>query len=91
MWFLLISAQTAIISLCIMNRLIFTIETACVYCAVRAEYLHIIEIIRSLKDFKTFLGLTDGVLLTAMHFRTTITRCKQVECNVNINILTAAS
>ena len=66
MRFLLISAQTAIISQGTMNRLIFTVETACVYCAVRAEYLHIIEVILSLKGLKTILGLIDCVLLTAV-------------------------
>jgi hypothetical protein len=66
MWWLLISAQPAIISRGSMNRLIFTIETVCVYCAVRAEYLHIIEVILSLKGLKTILGLIDSVLLTAM-------------------------
>jgi len=63
MWFLSISAQTAIISQGSMNRLIFTIGTSCVYCAVRAEYLHIIEVILSLKGLKTILGLIDSVLL----------------------------
>jgi len=49
-----------------MKRLIFTIETTCVHCAVRAEYLHIIEVILSLKGLKTILGLIDSVLLIAM-------------------------
>jgi hypothetical protein len=66
MWFLLISAKTAIVSRGSKNRLIFTIETECVYCAVRAEYIHIFESIFSLKGLKTFLGLTDSILLTAM-------------------------
>ena len=40
MW---ISEQTGIISLYSINWLVFITETECVYCAVRAEYLHITE------------------------------------------------
>jgi hypothetical protein len=41
--FVCISEQTAIISLCNTNWLIFITEAECVYCAVRAGYLNIIQ------------------------------------------------
>jgi hypothetical protein len=62
MWFSLISAQTAIIPHGSMKRLLFTIETTCVHCAVRVEYLHIIEVILSLNGLKTILGLIEVIL-----------------------------
>jgi hypothetical protein len=44
MCFVWISEQTAIISLCNINWLVCIIETECVYCALRAEYLSIIQV-----------------------------------------------
>jgi hypothetical protein len=41
MCFVWISEQTAIISVCSINWLVFITETECVYCAVRVEYLYI--------------------------------------------------
>jgi hypothetical protein len=48
MCFVWISEQTAIISLYSINWLVFITETECVYCAVRTEYLSIIQILLSL-------------------------------------------
>jgi len=45
MCFVWISEQTAIISLHSINCLVFVTETGCVYCAVRTEYLYIIQIL----------------------------------------------
>jgi hypothetical protein len=42
--FVWISEQTAIISLYSINWLVFITETECVYCAVRTECLHIIQV-----------------------------------------------
>jgi len=42
--FLWISEQTGVISLSSVNLLVFITGTKCVYCAVRAEFLHIIHI-----------------------------------------------
>ena len=44
MCFVWISAQTAIIPLYNINWPVFITETECVYCAVRTEYLHIIQV-----------------------------------------------
>ena len=57
--FVWISEQTAIISLYNINRLGFTSETECVYCAVRGEYLKIIRLIYFVK------------MLTALHIALT--------------------
>ena len=45
MCFVWISEKAAIISFYSVNWLVFIIETECVYCAVRAEYLNIIRLI----------------------------------------------
>jgi hypothetical protein len=55
MCFVLISEQTAIISLYNINRSVFVSKTECVYCAVREEYLKIILLIYVIK------------MLTALH------------------------
>ena len=44
MCFVWISEQTAIISLYSINWLVFINKKECVYCAVRAGYLHIIQV-----------------------------------------------
>jgi len=44
MCFVWISEQTAVISLYNINWLVFITGTECVYCAVRAGYLYIIEV-----------------------------------------------
>ena len=47
MCFVWIWEQTAIMSLCNINWMVFITETECVYCAVRTEYLKIIQVISS--------------------------------------------
>jgi len=48
MYFMKISEQTAIISLYSINWLVFITEVGSVYCAVRTEYLNIIQVILNL-------------------------------------------
>ena len=42
--FVWISEETAFISLCNLNWLVFITELKCVYCAVRIEFLHFTEL-----------------------------------------------
>jgi len=55
MW---ISEQTAIISLYNINWLVFITETECVYCAVRAGSLYIIQVNLVFKKLKLLLKLS---------------------------------
>jgi hypothetical protein len=52
MYFVSVSEQTAIISLCSIKRLVFITKTDCVYCAVRTVLLNIIQV------YVIFKGLT---------------------------------
>jgi hypothetical protein len=45
-----ISEQTAIISLYSINWLVCITETECVYCAVRTEYLYVIQLNLSVRS-----------------------------------------
>jgi len=50
MCFVWISEQTGIISLYIINGLVFITETESVYCAVRTEYMYIIQVNLTLRS-----------------------------------------
>jgi hypothetical protein len=60
MCFVWISEQTAIISLYSINWLVFITETECVYCAVRTEYLNVIQV-----DFSLQRSITVSQHMTA--------------------------
>jgi hypothetical protein len=82
MCFVWISEQTAIISLYSINWLVFITETECVYCAVRAGYLNVIQVNFCMYMVKRSVPLVSGfgidaktLITNKMHKESFIVNC----------------
>jgi len=73
MCFVWIWEQTAIISLHKINWLVFIIETECVYCAVRTEYLNVIWVI-------CFISITEQTAIISLHDINWLVFITETEC-----------
>jgi len=63
MYFVWISEQTVVISVCSINGLVFITETECVYCAVRTGSLNIIQVKVSNSHFPLLLVIQSELLI----------------------------
>ena len=84
MCFVWISEQTVIISLHSINWLVFITETECVYCAVRAEYLNIIQVTLSLRSahtvFMCFVWISEQTANISLHSTNWFVFITETEC-----------